>query len=1002
MILGAGSDPWHRDALELAPVILLGLDAAGRVAHASPYYERLSGWTLAEILGRDWLSLGAPAQARGEVRSLLASLVEHGTVAVATHPIVLRDGSVREIEWRHRRVDDPATSTIRVLAVGLDRTEQIRAERALRERERALSRSERLLADAQQLARVGSWELDLGAQHALWSSETYRIVEVDPAQKDGLFETFLSRLHPDDRARGMENFESMLLTRQPVDHEARLVMPDGRIKHVRQRASFMSIEDATDTGTRRMVGTIEDVTERHRVEQTLLELEQQRAALIHASPVGVYRLNAARACEFVNARLCEILDIPSEDALGEGWRQAMHPDDVAGVRQEWQESQEQGRPYRLEHRFVRRDGGVVWVLGQGVSLKDASGAVIGYMGTVTDITELRHTESAMRAERTLLRSLIDAFPGIIGLHDADGRQRHANATLLARTGRQRGEEDGTRVEDLSHWRIEDGLRAHSLEAFARARSGISSDFDAVVPMPDGKSAELQVAFRPIRSDGGDVTHVATFGIDVSERNAAVARLNEAQRLAKLGSWELDLVTGELLWSDEIFRLFEIDPAGFAASYEAFLELVHPDDRPTVDAAYKSSVQTRKPYQIEHRLALPDGRIKWVHERCETFYDPDGNALRSVGTVQDVTERVVATKQAARSRDLLRAIIDSSPDMVFLKSHDHRLLLANATFERVFGLSSAELIGRLDVDVLEASETRATQDFIDGLHEDDRQVLTGTWLGPQSTTFRIADVEHVFELTKLALRDPDGRGYAILGYGRDVTAERTATEALRRNVAEKETLLREIHHRVKNNLQMISSLLHFRRQKADALPHASSLDGVSPRAVFDDARVRLDAMALVHEQLYQSRDLACIDLVRYLRALVDSLGQASASAVVRVESSEDVIAAPTEAAPPLGMIVTELVMNAAKHAFPGDRTGVVGVLLRREGERLALVVQDDGIGIPESIDAARAKSFGLRLVRSLARQLDATLSLERLAPGSRITLAFALPTRTTSSDVETTS
>lgn len=119
-----------------------------------------------------------------------------------------------------------------------------------------------------------------------------------------------------------------------------------------------------------------------------------------------------------------------------------------------------------------------------------------------------------------------------------------------------------------------------------------------------------------------------------------AQLKEAQRLAHLGSWELDLASSHLKWSDEIYRIFEIDPERFDASYEAFVAAIHPEDRDKVDAAYRNSLETRQPYQITHRLRMPDGRIKHVHERCNTHYDAAGAPLRSLGTVQDVTQNVL--------------------------------------------------------------------------------------------------------------------------------------------------------------------------------------------------------------------------------------------------------------------------------------------------------------------------------------------------------------------------
>lgn len=130
------------------------------------------------------------------------------------------------------------------------------------------------------------------------------------------------------------------------------------------------------------------------------------------------------------------------------------------------------------------------------------------------------------------------------------------------------------------------------------------------------------------------------------------RQSEALRLAGIGNWSLDAASGHLYWSEVIFEIFEIDPARFGASYETFLALVHPDDRATVDQAFRESVSARTPYDITHRLLLPDGRVKHVHERGETFYDDAGTPIRSIGTVQDVSARVEAEAELRRSRSAL--------------------------------------------------------------------------------------------------------------------------------------------------------------------------------------------------------------------------------------------------------------------------------------------------------------------------------------------------------------
>jgi len=116
-----------------------------------------------------------------------------------------------------------------------------------------------------------------------------------------------------------------------------------------------------------------------------------------------------------------------------------------------------------------------------------------------------------------------------------------------------------------------------------------------------------------------------------------SRLKETEQIANIGHWELDLVTNTLYWSDEIYRILGLDPKEFGATYEAFLDTVHPEDRKFVDRAYTDSVKNKSGYDIVHRLLLRDGTIKYVHERCQTKYDEDGKALCSIGTVQDITK-----------------------------------------------------------------------------------------------------------------------------------------------------------------------------------------------------------------------------------------------------------------------------------------------------------------------------------------------------------------------------
>jgi diguanylate cyclase (GGDEF)-like protein len=204
-----------------------------------------------------------------------------------------------------------------------------------------------------------------------------------------------------------------------------------------------------------------------------------------------------------------------------------------------------------------------------------------------------------------------------------------------------------RIQQLSLWQI--------VLAFVVLAIVISMGIVLAIDLLwDGKlSAELQFAgvITPLIDGLLIVTLLvmilAELKREAERRERAEQVLRQAQRIAHIGNWSFEVTTGALHWSEEIFHIFELDPAEFEVSYDAFLQRVHPDDRSTVDRTYRRSLETRQPYAVTHRLLMADGRIKHVSEHGATVYDAAGHALRTVGTVQDITERVTLEEELRR-------------------------------------------------------------------------------------------------------------------------------------------------------------------------------------------------------------------------------------------------------------------------------------------------------------------------------------------------------------------
>ena len=256
----------------------------------------------------------------------------------------------------------------------------------------------------------------------------------------------------------------------------------------------------------------------------------------------------------------------------------------------------------------------------------------------------------------------------------------------------------------------------------------------------------------------------------AELRASADSLNEAQRIARVGSWTLDLVNGELTWSDEVFRLFEIDPTQFGATYDAFLDAIHPDDRDAVNAAYANSLKTRMPYEITHRLQMRDGRNKWVHEQCQSDFDAMGQPLRSLGTVQDVTERKLAEIAMSQSEQKFATAFSSCPVAASIATaEDGRFVEANANYERDFGWTRADLIGRTSVEAGIWPDAAARNLWVTALRREGRLVdYESIWMHKNGERRNVSFSAEMIEL--------DGTP-CILAYAMDITARRRTEQDL---------------------------------------------------------------------------------------------------------------------------------------------------------------------------------------------------------------------------------
>lgn len=361
----------------------------------------------------------------------------------------------------------------------------------------------------------------------------------------------------------------------------------------------------------------------------------------------------------------------------------------------------------------------------------------------------------------------------------------------------------------------------------------------------------------------------------------------------------------------------------------------------------------------------------------SVYSPKKDYFVAVFDV--ITERKQAEQALRYSREQLRLITDAAPVLISYIDRGYRYRLVNRTYERWFGLSREKVVGKHVRDVLGDPVWDKVRDYMERALGGE-QVAYDAELPYPTAGLRWVHVSYTPDF------DESGRvrGFVVLVH--DIGEAKKAEKILRYSLEEKVALLKEVHHRVKNNLQIVASLLGLQAHRSK-----------SPQVVdvLEDTRNRVRSMAMLHEALYRSENLARINFAFYVRDLCGQLLQSFGSVAARVEVDYRIerIGLPLELAVPCGLIINELVSNALKHGFPGGRAGRITIEMKpTAGQMLALSVCDNGVGLPSCPAPAQNSTLGLKMVSRLAGQVSGRFKILDLSgtPGAGFSVIFPFP------------
>ncbi len=737
----------------------------------------------------------------------------------------------------------------------------------------------------------------------------------------------------------------------------------------------------------------EAVAARQRAEETSAALQHSEALFrrtFDEAPIGAAIVAPDGAFRRVNAALCHFLGYTEAELLGHNFVAITMADDLpAGRALVGRLLRGEIHAFDQEKRYLRKDGTVVWGRVSVSLVRDIAGQPLHLVPIIQDITARKQAEASLRqSEQRYATTLAAVNDGLWEWNVPDGTAYFSPLyyTML-------GYRDGAFMANYANWhalvhpedieRVEAELR-HSVEA------GLAFSIDLRLKTNDGAWRWVCTRGNTIESDPrGHARRMVGTLSDITRRKQAERDLERF----------FSLVPDMVCIASDDGRFLKLNDAwsrvlGYtkeelmAVPYSAF---IHPEDLAPSRQAADAQQAGQSTTNFVNRYRAKDGSYRWL--------EWNGTPIKEGGILfaaaRDITEHRLAEEERRRSHELLAKLAAQVPGVVY----QYRIFTDGRT---CFPYASP---GLRDIYELEPEEVREdASPVLSRLHPDDTGFVMAA-INDSARTLEPFHCEFRVMLPRQGLRwrlsdamperMPDG---STLWHGiiSDITDRRRAEQALHASLREKEALLKEVHHRVKNNLQIISSLL---RLQSDQTDHPAATGALH------NMQGRIRSMALLHETLYRSGDLARVHLADYLEAVCTQLFRAHQRNAGAIDLRLDLAAFELDAtqAVPCGLLVNELVANALKHAFPAGRAGLVHVELQvlplppatgsapgqpqsPAGVKLRLAVTDDGVGLPAGLDVKTLRSLGLQLVSDLARQLQGTLAF---GPGAERGAAFAL-------------
>lgn len=853
-------------------------------------------------------------------------------------------------------------------------TECKRVEKERKQVEHALRESENRFQAFMNNSPTASWITDSKGR-VLYLSQTYcRLLQIpDHAVGKTVFELF----SPEIAEPAYRNIQQVVETNQTVEAVEVAPRPDGTLgKFLVYKFPICELSGQCLVG-----GVAVDITDSDETKEELRSLNNRLQYLLTHAPVMIFSCKADGdyGATSISQNAKTILGYEPQEFLKSSsfWANHIHPEDRAGIVAGTSQIFVTGQ-HTHEYRFLHADGAYRWVYNQLQLIRDDEGnpvEIIGYLIDVSErqaaLQERRQTEIAIQQSEARYRAIVEDQTELIVRFRPDGILTFVNDAYCRFFGMER--------EKLVGHRYEPVVFAEDREMVAQQVQLITLENPTVVienRVVVGQEVRwTQWVNRALFDEQGELSEFQAVGRDIHILKQAEEALRRYERIVSTTTDAIALLDRNYVYQvvNQAYLSWhhkqQEDIIGHSVSQVLSQELFENTIKPRLDECLAGQV-----IQYEMWVEYPTLGPQFL----SVTYDPYFDANQTISGVVISLRNITRLKQAETELKLQGIIVKNMAEGVcMIKAADGMIVYANPKFERMFEYEVGELKNKHISNVNYGDETLSAEEV--------SQMITQVVTQHNEATYEVHNVKKDgtpfwCRATTSIFQHPE-HGVVMVAVHQDITEQKRAEEQIKASLKEKEVLLKEIHHRVKNNLGIVDGLLQMQFRRS-----------TDPQVVevLKESQHRIASIALVHEKLYRSEDLANIDFAQYILDLTAHLFDSYNIHFnnVNLTTHLDNISLDIDMAIPCGLIVNELVSNALKYAFPKTQSGEIQIEFRQnQDQTLVLTVQDNGIGLPQDFNLKQTKTLGISLVQGLTKQLRGTLKIDS-GPGTTFRITFA--------------